>query len=76
MNWRALTDLVVWTWFQHEPDRFAAMRVLVKQAHTDPAIGRPLVRFGAPKWSKFLLLRDAKGNSLMQRAWSRLGRAA
>jgi hypothetical protein len=76
VNWRALTDLVVWRMFGHEYDRIAAMRGVVKAAAKDPAIGRPIVKWGAAKWSRFALLTDAKGRSLIGSVVAKFRRAA
>lgn len=32
MNWRALTDPIVWLLFRHEPDTFAAMRRMFRRS--------------------------------------------
>jgi len=76
MNWRLLFDLATRRRAERSPDRFERMAAVVRAAHADPAIGRPRVIAAEPKWSKFVLLRDAKGRSLMQRAWSKLRRVA
>jgi hypothetical protein len=55
-------------WRTRHLTRVEAMRRLCQSSSRS----RLRVIYAEPKWSKFVLLTDAYGNSLMRRAWSRL----
>lgn len=70
MNWRVLTDWLVWRLYRQEPDVCAGMRRLFNATST------VRVKYAEPKWSKLVLQRDAKGQSLIVRAFAKFKMAA
>lgn len=70
MNWRALTDLLVWRLFRHEPDVCAGMRRLFNEQSAVRVIA------AKPVASKFALQWDANGRWLTGRVWSKFRRVA
>jgi hypothetical protein len=69
MNWRALTDPIVWLLFHREPDVCASMRRLFNSTSTLRVVE------SRPDAKRFVLLRDAKGRWLGP-LWRKVRRAA
>lgn len=67
MNWRALSEH---PWFTRETEADTCSRMRALFSTTD----RTRKRWTEPTWSKWMLLTDAKGRSLVARHWTRLFR--